>query len=248
MIHAGTLIAHFRRMLAEKWSYVWGAAREGTVDCSGAFVWAYGQEGEQIYQGSNRIARVYVERLLPTKEAAPAMAAFKAKAPSEKGYALPQGYMPGGGQYNGDLNDYYHIGLVDTDPAFVLEAKGKNYGFVRSRLSEWDFVARLKDVLYEEDNAVGAKVVATSGGTVRMRGAPSMDAETLQKIPVGDTVEVVAEADGWSTIVTSNGEHGYMMSKYLETIGDETKTVSLTLRVETAKEIIAALEKALKGV
>lgn len=159
MIPVKELISVFQLMKDENWPYVSpGTNDRNGIDCSGAFVYAYRQFGESIYHGSNRIARVYVEKLLPISEAKPGMAAFKAREPGEDYYALPQGYMPGGGQYNGDTNDYYHIGLVDEDPAYVLNAKNETAGFTRSKITEkWDAVAYLKDVEYGDvpDRNVG---------------------------------------------------------------------------------------------
>lgn len=172
MIPVNGLIEKFEQMHEEHWPYVSpGSNDQNGVDCSGAFVWAYNQFGESIYHGSNRIARVHVGTLLPISEAKPGMAAFKAREPGEDYYALPQGYMPGGGQYNGDLNDYYHIGLVDRDPAFVLNAKDEKNGFTRSSITEkWDAVAYLNDVDY--------------GITEQTTEAPAAD-----DIPVYDTLE-----------------------------------------------------------
>ena len=99
-------------------------------DCSGAFVRAYKSAGLSIYHGSNRIARVSVRQLLPPDQARPGMAAFKGSRPGEKGYDLPGEYRPGGQYYTGDLVDYYHIGLVDSDPQYVINAQSTQTGVV----------------------------------------------------------------------------------------------------------------------
>ena len=52
------LIAEFQKMIG--WKYEWGAARTGTVDCSGAFVFAMKKYGLSIYHGSNTIWRSYL--------------------------------------------------------------------------------------------------------------------------------------------------------------------------------------------
>lgn len=54
---AEQLVAEFEVMLTEHWAYAWGAAKEGVVDCSGAFVYAMEQYGLQIAHGSNSIYR-----------------------------------------------------------------------------------------------------------------------------------------------------------------------------------------------
>ena len=125
-------------MYKERWSYIWGRAEKGCVDCSGAFVYAYKQLGHiSIAHGSNAIARRWiVGGMLPLSMAQPGMAAFKAKSPGEDGYDLPERYEQGGASYTGDLMDYYHIGLVDDDPRFVLNAKSSVAGFCRDKLTK----------------------------------------------------------------------------------------------------------------
>lgn len=153
LIPVAVLIGYFQRMLAEHWAYDWSGTETGKVSCAGAFVWAFRQHGISIYHGSNRMARVEVERLIPINVAniMPGMAAFKHHAPGESGYALPDSYKPGGEHYNGDLNDYYHVGLVDEDTTRVLNAQGANTGFVASAIGKggWSHVAYLSQVDYD---------------------------------------------------------------------------------------------------
>lgn len=163
VINAIWLVKQFQRMWQEDWEYVWGASSTGKVDCSGAFVWAYRQQGAKIYHGSNRIARVHVERLIPIDEAlrdgliVPGMAAFRSRKPGQSKYELGKQYKEGGEYYTGDLNGYYHIGLVDEDTGYVLNAAGTSSDFDRHPIGEnWSHVARLLDVdydtPYEEDD------------------------------------------------------------------------------------------------
>lgn len=252
------LIEAFQRMNAEHWAYEWGAARTGVVDCSGAFVWAYEQEGESIYHGSNRIARSYVLELLPISEAKPGMAAFKARQPGEDYYALPQGYYPGGAQYNGDLNDYHHIGLVDDDPRFVLNGRSVADGFKRNPITDgWDYVGYLKNVRYDgteevEPVAQTAYVRSNDGNPVKLRKDPSTKNPYIDKIPAGTEVQVTEQADGWATVITPDGVRGYMMSQFLEIIEAEAledepaeeEMVTLVVSRTTANELYNALLKA----
>lgn len=250
MIPVNDLIALFQRMNREHWPYVWGSAKEGEVDCSGAFVYAYRQFGESIYHGSNRIARKYVYQLLDPTQARPGMAAFKLREPGEDYYALPQGYMSNGPQYNGDLSDYYHIGLIDDDPAYVLNAKSEKTGFKRDKLSDgWDCVAYLKAVDYGEAeeadmNEYNAVVVADSGSNVRMRKLPTSDSTTIGKVPLGETVHVRESAQGWAQ-VEWKGKIGYMMTKFLKAEEEEPAEESLSLetRMKLLEERMYDLER-----
>lgn len=234
MISVNDLIAVFQQMYREKWRYEWGKAEKGCVDCSGAFRYAFSLYGISYPNGSNAIARRYtVGELLPISQAEPGMAAFKAKEPGESGYDLPTKYRTGGASCNGDLRDYYHIGLVDSDPAYVLNAKGTSYGFCRDKLTQkngWDYVARLKDVDYGGQEVEIAKVVlptGATGSTVNMRRVPSRSSDVIARVPVGAEVEVAGDSGQWCQ-VRYQDKTGYMMSNYLEYTGQTGESGAIT--------------------
>lgn len=256
MVAVKALIGLFQKMYREHWPYEWGAAREGCVDCSGAFDYAFEKlKGLNYPHGSNSIARKFiVGEILPVSEAKPGMAAFKLHSPGEKGYDLPDKFMPGGASYNGDLNDYYHIGLVDEDTDYVLNAKGKDYGFCRDKMTGkngWDGVAYLKGVDYGKtaDDEKGeipmqeAKVVLPSGAkgdTVNLRKEASTASPLIVRVPVGSTVQVEEDLGQWCRIVYGL-RAGYMLSNYLEYVGQADETDSLT--PEQKEQIDSALKQ-----
>lgn len=227
------LIKDFQMMYEQHWIYTANASETGNVDCSGAFVWSYNQHGMYIYHGSNRIAREYVVELIPIKEAkekgliVPGMAAFKIYNQGDTYYNLRPEYQKGGSHYNGDLTDYHHIGLVDTDTNYILNAKGKDYGFVRSKITEkWTHVAYLKNIIYEEEKPMEEKlatVVAQSGSTVNVRASANKNSVVLFKVPIGSTVTITNDLGEWCKI-KYEGKTGYMMSNYLDynCMGDDT--------------------------
>lgn len=220
-ISVNDLIKLFQKMYSGHWPYVWGKAEEGCVDCSGAFTYAFEQFGISCPHGSNAMARRFtVGPMRPLSEAKPGMVAFKVRVPGEKGYDLPEKYKSGT-----DLNDYYHVGLVDSDSRYVLNAKGTNYGFCRDKLSRengWDCVAYLKYVKYdEEEKTMTATVVlpsGTSGNSVNLREGPSTGQDIICRVPVGTTVEVIQDSGQWCEIGYS-GKVGWMMANYLEYAG-----------------------------
>lgn len=257
MIKAEELIACFNQMLAERWGYIpntsgqeWTQKEQDVtndvivekygqqwvghrvVDCSGAFVCAYKQYGLGIYHGSNRIARKYVVELLHISFAEPGMAAFKIRKPGDKYYDLPSEYKK-----TGDLNDYYHIGLVDTDGKHVINAQSTQTGVVRSSLSDFGCVAKLKAVEYpekEEQHMEYAKATVvlpagSKGSTVNMREGPGTNYGIMTKVPVGWVVEVISDQGQWCKI-QYNDKTGWMQSNYLEYDGqtDETGQDELT--------------------
>lgn len=213
------LIALFQRMYNEHWRYVWGKAETGCVDCSGAFVWAYKQFGKTIPHGSNSIARKYCGEMRSVKDAQPGFAAFKYHAEGDKDYDLPSKYRKGGSAHNGDLRDYYHIGLVDESGKYVLNAQGEKAGFTRTKLSAWGCVAPLNAVDYpekESDKQMDYMIVtAEGGGTVRVRKSPSISAAHIDTLAVGTAVQAGPDENGWRSIVYGHGKTGYMMSKFL---------------------------------
>lgn len=258
MILVAALIALFQVMYREHWRYEWGHAEKGCVDCSGALVYAYRELiGKSLPHGSNAIARKWtVGGMLPLSMACPGMAAFKVKQPGEDGYDLPERYRQGGSSYTGDLSDYYHIGLVDEDPRYVLNAKGTKQGFCRDALTAangWDFVAYLKGVEYPKTDGevvnMEAKVVLPSGATgdtVNMRQKSEKSAPIVARVPVGSSVEVMIDQGNWCRIEW-NGQQGWMMSNYLEYVGQDGESNSLTPdeteRINTAlKQIEDAVE------
>ena len=191
------LMKVFETMLSEHWKYTAGAAEKGNVDCSGAFVYAYKQFGKSIYHGSNRIARVEVVELLPISEAKPGMAAFKTRNPGDSRYNLPSSYQKGAKYYNGDLRDFYHIGLV-SERGTVLNAQSSATGFVESKIDSWTCVAYLKQVDYGDDAAndstvdsavddntakesIPAVVTAETGKTVNLRATGSLNVSRSER-------------------------------------------------------------------
>lgn len=252
------LLALFQRMYVERWAYQWGAAQTGLVDCSGAFVWAYRQYGLSIYHGSNRMARKEVAALLPVSQARPGMMAFKVRTPGQRDYNLPDIYREGGREYNGDLLDYHHVGLVDEDPRYVLNAKNKAMGFQRSRITEgWDAVGYAVQIDYgsEEEDPMDkelAVVIAESGSTVNLRRTPDRNGALVERVPVGTVVEVLEKLDGWMQIRYAN-RTGYMMAQFLRLMddsdpeGDDGPPDALVGRVRRVEERLDDLERRVKA-
>jgi len=232
MISANKLIGWFQIMYRQKWRYKWGSAKEGEVDCSGAFAYAYAKLGHRIPQGSNAIARGYVEQVEPISAAKPGYAAFKIREPGHPKYALPEKYRKGGSAYNGDLNDYYHIGLVDEDGKHVLNAQGVDAGFTRTPLSKWGAVGRLNAVNYgnpdkkEEKPMQTMIVTAQNGKPVRVRKNPSTDAAVVTELKVGTAVEAGDDVAGWREVVFGD-EGGYMMAQFLAPVPDAATATDL---------------------
>lgn len=242
MIPYKELIGCFQTMLDNDWGYIpatagelWTQAKQNTTknqmaqrygqkwvghrvaDCSGAFVYAYKLHGLSIYHGSNRIAREYVVELLPPEKAQAGMAAFKFYPQGSKGWNLPSEYRHGGAHYNGDLNDYYHIGTVDLDSNYVINAATTQNGVIRSKLAKgWNAVGYLKAVSYQEEHMADVMyVTAPSGKNVNMRKSASTTSEIVAKVPVGDQVNVIGVASNGWTNISWKTKKGWMMTRFL---------------------------------
>lgn len=215
MIKASALINLFQRMLDEHWAYELGAAREGCVDCSGAFVWAYKQLGATIEHGSNSIAHLRVGEYVPVSEAKPGYAVFKLREWREDD--------SGNRWFDQQPGDCYHIGLMGRDGR-VLNAQSTKTGFVASPASQnWAFAAPLKAVSYS-DNAEGGETMfgnATvktqkAGSYVNLREGASTRAAVIGKVYDGERVNVLREAGAvWIYGKTQAGAEGYMSADYI---------------------------------
>lgn len=209
MIQASALIALFKRMLDEHWAYEWGAAREGCVDCSGAFVWAYKQLGATIEHGSNSIAYLRVGEYVPVSEAKPGYAVFKLRVWRESD--------SGNHWFDQQPGNVYHIGLMGRNGK-VLNAQSVKTGFVASDAKGWTFAAPLKDVIYKEDGKMyGNATVSVTSGYLNIREGASTRSKVIAKAANGARVNIIREAGGtgWVFGKLESGEAGYMSSEYL---------------------------------
>lgn len=215
MIKASALINLFQRMLDEHWAYEPGAAREGCVDCSGAFAWAYKQLGATIEHGSNSIAHLRVGEYVPVSEAKPGYAVFKLREWREDD--------SDNRWFDQQPGDCYHIGLMGRDGC-VLNAQSTKTGFVASPASQnWAFAAPLKAVSYSDDveggeTMYGNATVKTqkAGSYVNLRDGASTRAAVIGKVYDGERVNVLREAGaGWIYGKTQAGAEGYMSADYI---------------------------------
>lgn len=201
-----TLLQEFRAMLG--WRYEWGAAREGCVDCSGAFVYAMNRHGMSIYHGSNTIWRAYLtEKGAIDGEPPLGAAVFKNRASGRE----PE-------KYRGDgIGDMYHIGLYAGD-GVVLEARSPEAGFVEGEIGRgWTHWGLVKGIDYggggtmEEETRL-AVVTAETGSTVNLRREPN--GPLVRRVPLGTEVDVLFTDGGWA-YVDDGTTRGYMMETYL---------------------------------
>lgn len=238
MVPVQKLIELFQQMYREHWKYSWSGHEKGNVGCAGAFKYAFSLFGISYPNGSNSIARKrIVGDLLPISEAKPGMAAVKVRPwkANQKGNAW----------YNKPPGDIYHIGLVDDDPAYVLNAKGTDYGFCRDKISAgWDYVFYLKDVDYGKEGKTGVDMTVVlpsgaKGNTVNLREKMDKNSDVVTRVPVGSVVTLLDDFGAWCFVRYEN-KTGYMMSNYLEYDGQDGESITQEQydQINNALEII----------
>ena len=216
-IPVNELISCFERMRDEHWDYCLNSAREGCVDCSGAFVWAYKQFNKTILHGSNSIARLSVGDLLPISSARPGMAVVKVKDWTDDDDTNRW--------YDTNPGNVYHIGLViqNGSEMNVIEAKGAKWGVVQTKLdNKWKFVAYLDDVDYTqkmEETIMEYKYTGSihlTSGYVHLRAQPNITSKSIAKLYHGEPVEIGDSSQpNWYAIKDESGNEGYVYSKYV---------------------------------
>ena len=211
MIDVDKLLDIFEQMEREHWAYEPGAAREGCVDCSGAFAWAYKQLGASIEHGSNSIAHLRVGEYVPVAQAKSGYAVFKMRAWREEDR--------GNRWYGESPGDCYHIGLMGRNGK-VLNAQGVKTGFVASDAKGWAFAAPLNAVKYKAEGGgkmFGNATVSVTSGCLNIREGAGKAAKIIAKAENGTRVNVIREAGGtgWVFGKLENGVAGYMSGAYL---------------------------------
>ena len=216
-IPVNELISCFERMRDEHWDYCLNSAREGCVDCSGAFVWAYKQFNKTILHGSNSIARLSVGDLLSISYARPGMVAVKVKDWTDDDDTNRW--------YDSEPGNVYHIGLViqNGSEMNVIEAKGAKWGVVQTKLdNKWKFVAYLDDVDYTqkmEETIMEYKYTGSihlTSGYVHLRSQPNVTSKSIAKLYHGEPVEIGDSSQpNWYAIKDESRNEGYVYSKYV---------------------------------
>ena len=155
---------------------------------------------------------------------------FKMRKPSETGYNLPSKYKPGGSGFNGDLNDYSHIGTVKSvDPLRIIHMTSPT-AKTDTKIGNWKWAAAWKEEYIRDDGSEPAPVVPTpepeqnkdtatvyaeSGRWVKMRKEPSTKCRVYDDIPIGATVKIDEFGYEWTKISYGKRKGWYMMTKFL---------------------------------
>jgi len=158
---------------------------------------------------------------------------FKMRTPSDKGYNLPAKYQKGGNAYNGDLNDYCHIGVVKSVKPLRIIHMTSPSAKTDTSIGKWKYAAELLSKYISDysgqhvpDEPVRpdpvpttetetAIVYAPSGQWVKIRQKPSTGCAVWDNVPIGSKVTIVTRGYDWTKINYGKRKGWYMMTKYL---------------------------------
>ncbi len=228
-----------------------GDGSDGTCDCIGLLIGALRRMGLKWsgIHGSNYAARyetVGLEQTHGEKSLALGDAVYKAYAPGDRGYNLPDRYKKGRPYYNGNLLDYYHVGTVTGVNPLRITHMTSPHMKVDTAVGKWGWHGKLKPLVEaaekgtvpEEAPAVKpslpeppaavpdgnapcrAIVYAENGKPVKMREYPSTTCRTWDSLPVGTEVTITEPGEEWAKINGGRRKGWYMMSKFLDVVGD----------------------------
>ena len=153
---------------------------------------------------------------------------FKMKTPTDSGYNIPSKYRPGGSAFNGDLNDYCHIGVVKSVSPLRIIHMTSPTAKTDTTIGKWKRAACLKARYISdgeqptpapeptpEPTKETATVYADHGKYVKMRKEPSTSCRLYEEVPIGATVTIVTFGYEWTKINYGSRKGWYMMTKFL---------------------------------
>lgn len=219
--------------------YKLGCDSTTECDCIGMVKYGLHKNGVSFStSGTNWTFRNQVEDIRDIRSASDLRkgdVVFKAREPSETGYNLPSRYKPGGSDYNGDLTDYCHIGVVKSvSPLRIIHMTSptaKTDTSIGSGISRWRKAASLKKQYISDTEPTPkptpepepapaptkdtATVYAPTGKWVKMRKEPSTQCRMYDEVPIGATVTIVTFGYDWCKINYGSRKGWYMMTKFL---------------------------------
>lgn len=228
--------------------YVWGESGDnGKSDCIGLIMDALGLCGFKWpgQHGTNWTARnamKELKKLAVTGDLFLGEVVFKARAPGDEKYKLPDAY-----KNSGDLFDYYHVGVVTAvNPLCITHCTDVAGGIQRdNKLGAWAWGGKLKYVDYDGEGSEEsmdfpyvAEVYAPNKYPVKMREEPNQDANILEKVDQGTLVDVLAEIgteeDGKWCFIRHGARTGYMMKKFLRAVDEDQEIVPVEPEINPA--------------
>lgn len=233
-------IAECEKIVKAKPKYKLGQSNLHECDCIGMVKYGLHQNGVAFSTtGTNWTFRNQVTDIRKITSAAVLRVGdvvFKVRHPGESGYNLPAKYCHGGSAYNGDLNDYCHIGVVKSvNPLRIIHMTSPT-AKTDTSIGKWAYAAELKPQYVDYGRDPGtvkpadpepapeptgdtAIVTAEHGKWVKMRKEPSTSCRLYDEVPVGAKVTVVTPGYDWTEINYGKRKGWFMMTKFLKKEG-----------------------------
>ena len=207
------------------------SGQNGLCDCIGLVMGAMTRLGRGSYpmHSTNYFARYQMDSLRilsPAEKLAVGQLVYKA---DDNQSDLNDRYKAGGRYYTGDMLNYYHVGVVTSvSPLEITHctSSGNISGIKRdSSTKGWTHVGEMRGVDYaigygKEEAPTMSKtafVVSDDGNRVRLRSAPTDTSyNTIAKVNPGTVVDVPEQAGEGATVITPDGQRGYMMTQFLK--------------------------------
>lgn len=237
----------------KKPKYVLGADSFTECDCIGMPRRAHKMEGitPSGMSGTNYFARYTaknLKKITSVSQLKVGDAVLKTAAIDHPSWPLPAKYRKGGSSYNGDLNNYSHIGTVTgTNPLEITHMTSPT-AKKDSKLGNWTYFGQYPLVDYNNSSS-DDKVVITMetatvvGGSLNMRKDTDTNSTRITIIPSGSKVAVIEKGSVWCKAVY-NEYTGYVMTKYLSFESDSTDNSKITISLQ--RDVAKALYEALK--
>ncbi len=229
--------------------YALGCSSKTKCDCIGMVKYGLHQNGVSFStSGTNWTFRKQVRNIRKITGASVLQVGdvvFKSRAPGESGYNLPSKYRQGGTAYNGDLNDYCHIGVVKSVKSIRIIHMTSPTSKEDTSIGKWKWAAELLPEYIRDYGSSGSQnvdpvvdpepaaqepvitpaepvtvaetavVIAPSGRWVKMRAKPSTGCRLYDEVPIGATVTVETHGYEWTKISYGRRKGWYMMTKFL---------------------------------
>jgi hypothetical protein len=250
-ISANAYIDGVESIYQEKPEYETGHdGSDGKCDCIGMCRGGLERGGAtdvKNMRGTNQAARKTIERLRKI-ETDPVLQAgdvvLKTRDKDDPEMPLPDKYRQGGSEYDPEVGEtnFTHIGTVtSTNPLEITHMTSPTAKKDMS-VKGWSFRGELPWVEYGEEPCPGpspepppepatAVVSAPTGATVNMRESPSINAALVERVPIGQAVEILDYDEEWCH-VKWRWFKGYMMTRFLVFDGDVSPTTYYTVTIK----------------
>lgn len=185
-------IAKCYEIVLAKPVYVKGHSSKATCDCIGMIKYGLKENGVSFTtSGSNWTFRNQVKNIRRVFNASNLQVGdviFKALEPGSSGYALPSKYLPGGAGYNGDLNDYCHIGVVKSvSPLEIIHMTGPT-AKTDTKIGKWKYAAELKEY-YISDSSSETPASTSNTSTSTSTSSSTTPATIMNTQPTTESIK-----------------------------------------------------------